>query len=141
MKDMAEQPQVTNFRLKFEAGRSFDLDDDMEFCPNLLTESDLVSLNSGSSDRSSSSGGSPETSPTQRNLEVSARFSLNSNVPAYVPGVPYHSPSSQMKIHQPAATRNLRAIPIVNPNTGLNMSSPPQSVSPAPARSLHTRRW
>lgn len=41
MKDMAEQPQVTNFRVKFEAGRSFDLDDDMEFCPNLLTESDV----------------------------------------------------------------------------------------------------
>jgi len=29
------------FRQKFEAGRSFDLDDDLEFCPNLLTESDV----------------------------------------------------------------------------------------------------
>jgi hypothetical protein len=41
MRELAEAPTVTAFRLRFEAGRSFDLDDDMEFCPNLLTEDDV----------------------------------------------------------------------------------------------------
>lgn len=42
MKDLsAETPAVTTFRNNFESGRSFDLDDDMEFCPKLLTESDV----------------------------------------------------------------------------------------------------
>jgi len=140
MKDMAEQPQVTNFRQKFEAGRSFDLDDDLEFCPNLLTESDLVSINSSSSDRSSSSG-SPESSPTQQPQEVASRFSLNSSVPSYVPGAAYHSSPSSIKIHQPAATRIRNAIPIVNPSTGISMSSPPQSVSPARMHQPIGRRW
>ena len=36
-----EAPTTTAFRLRFEAGRSFDLDDDLEFCPNLLTEDDV----------------------------------------------------------------------------------------------------
>lgn len=34
---MSEPPALTAFRARFEAGRSFDLDDDLEFCPNLLT--------------------------------------------------------------------------------------------------------
>jgi hypothetical protein len=41
MRELAEAPTVTAFRLRFEAGRSFDLDDDLEFCPNLLTEDDV----------------------------------------------------------------------------------------------------
>ena len=41
MKELTEAASVTTFRQKFEAGRSFDLDDDMEFCPSLLTESDV----------------------------------------------------------------------------------------------------
>ncbi len=28
-------------RARFEAGRSFDLDDDIEFCPALLTQDDV----------------------------------------------------------------------------------------------------
>lgn len=31
---------VTSFRQRYEAARTFDLDDDMLFCPNLLTDSD-----------------------------------------------------------------------------------------------------
>jgi len=34
---VSEAPALTAFRARFEAGRSFDLDDDLEFCPNLLT--------------------------------------------------------------------------------------------------------
>jgi Domain of unknown function (DUF4452) len=41
MKELTDTVSITAFRQKFEAGRSFDLDDDMEFCPALLTESDV----------------------------------------------------------------------------------------------------
>jgi hypothetical protein len=41
MRELAEAPAVTAFRVRFEAGRSFDLDDDLEFCPGLLTEDDV----------------------------------------------------------------------------------------------------
>lgn len=41
MRELAEAPAVSAFRARFEAGRSFDLDDDLEFCPNLLTEDDV----------------------------------------------------------------------------------------------------
>lgn len=41
MKELTESPPVSAFRARFEAGRSFDLDDDLEFCPGLLTEDDV----------------------------------------------------------------------------------------------------
>ena len=41
MKELTEAPAVSAFRARFEAGRSFDLDDDLEFCPGLLTEDDV----------------------------------------------------------------------------------------------------
>lgn len=41
MRELTDTAAINTFRQKFEAGRSFDLDDDMEFCPNLLTESDV----------------------------------------------------------------------------------------------------
>lgn len=41
MKELAESPPVSAFRARFEAGRSFDLDDDLEFCPGLLTDDDV----------------------------------------------------------------------------------------------------
>ncbi len=41
MKELAENLPVSAFRARFEAGRSFDLDDDLEFCPGLLTEDDV----------------------------------------------------------------------------------------------------
>lgn len=41
MKELAETPAQSAFRIRFEAGRSFDLDDDLEFCPGLLTEDDV----------------------------------------------------------------------------------------------------
>ena len=41
MKELTEAPAVSVFRARFEAGRSFDLDDDLEFCPGLLTEDDV----------------------------------------------------------------------------------------------------
>jgi len=125
---------VTNFRQRFEAGRSFDLDDDLEFCPTLLTDSDMHSIHSSSSDRSSLSSGSPEHSPQSHQVAPDT-FSLNSNSNPYIP---FQSQPTTLKLHQPAATRIRNAIPIVNPSTGIRMSSPPQSVSPGQAMG---RRW
>src|SRR4051812_45469520 len=76
-KDLEEAAVVTSFRQRFEAGRSFDLDDDLEFCPNLLTESDMVSIHSSSSDRSSLSSGSPESSPQSHQVAPDSNFTLN----------------------------------------------------------------
>jgi hypothetical protein len=132
-----EPPLVTSFRQRFEAGRSFDLDDDMEFCPNLLTESDMVSINSSSSDRSSLSSGSPASSPQSHQVAPDSGFTLNSNSNPYIPS--YQSQPTTLKLHQPAATRVRNAIPIVNPSTGISMPSPQQSVSPN--RMALGRRW
>lgn len=41
IKDANESMSLAAFRIKFEAGRSFELEDDMEFCPNLLTDNDV----------------------------------------------------------------------------------------------------
>jgi hypothetical protein len=41
MKELTESPPTSAFRVRFDAGRSFDLDDDLEFCPGLLTEDDV----------------------------------------------------------------------------------------------------
>jgi len=127
-----EAVAVTNFRQRFEAGRSFDLDDDMEFCPTLLTDSDMHSIHSSASDRSSLSSGSPEHSPQSHQVTPDT-FSLNSNSNPYIP---FQSQPTALKLHQPAAVR--RAIPIVNPNTGIRMTSPPSSISPGQAMG---RRW
>lgn len=108
MKELTESPPVSAFRARFEAGRSFDLDDDLEFCPGLLTEDDvrnhsrypndflrfacdenanksyeqqLQSIHSSSSDGSMSSG-SPQSSPLQHQIQpqqqVAPSFSLSS---------------------------------------------------------------
>lgn len=50
MKELTDPIIVNAFRVRFEAGRSFDLDDDLEFCPGLLTDDDVrlppIDLNS-----------------------------------------------------------------------------------------------
>lgn len=140
MKELSEPASVTNFRSQFEASRSFDLEDDMEFCPKLLTETDLVSISSASSDRSSLSSNSPNASPTQHPQQV-ASFSLNSTSPAFVPPAFHHAQQSTLKLHQPAATRTRNAIPIINPANGLTMSSPPPSVSPPRMQQQMRGRW
>jgi hypothetical protein len=135
-----EAAAVSSYRQRFEAGRSFDLDDDLEFCPNLLSETDMVSIHSSSSDRSSLSSGSPESSPQSHQVTPDAGFSLNSNSAPYIPS--YQSQPALLKLHQPAATRIRNAIPIVNPSTGIRMASPPHSLSPARMHQQSIgRRW
>jgi hypothetical protein len=130
MKELTETANLNAFRMKFEAGRSFDLEDDLEFCPGLLTETDLVSIHSASSERSSLASNSPASSPTQQPNTVAPPFSLNSTSPAFIPPS-YQSQQSTLKLHQPSATRARNAIPIINPATRISMASPPPSVSPA----------
>lgn len=140
MKELTESVSVSNFRSKFEAVRSFDLEDDMEFCPGLLTESDLVSIHSSSSERSSLASDSPQGSPTQQPTTIAPPFSLNSSSPPFVP--PTFQSHQSLKLHQPSATRARNAIPIINPLTGITMSSPPPSVSPARMQQQSIRgRW
>ncbi|SPO05294.1 uncharacterized protein DNG_07981 [Cephalotrichum gorgonifer] len=140
LKELSDSTALLAFRSRFEATRSFDLEDDLEFCPNLLSDIDLVSFHS-SSERSSLASGSPESSPTQHPQAVAPAFSLNSSSPPFVPPS-FQSQQSSMKLHQPAATRGRNAIPIINPNTGITMSSPPPSVSPARMQQTTIgRRW
>lgn len=158
MKELNESAAMSAFRTKFEAIRSFELEDDLEFCPGLLTESDvsssagshcssptlsdrvspqLVSISSAS-ERSSLASNSPDSSPTQQPNSVVSGFSLSSHSPPFVP--PSLSQAT-MKLHQPAATRGRNAIPIINPLTGISMASPPPSVSPARMQQAMGRRW
>ncbi|KKK21274.1 hypothetical protein ARAM_001270 [Aspergillus rambellii] len=144
MRELAEAPAVTAFRARFEAGRSFDLDDDLEFCPGLLTEDDLHSIHSASSDRSSLSSGSPDISPIQHQIQpvqqVTPSISLspassNSFIHSGVTGN-----LAQMNFQQPSAARTRKGIPIINPNTGMTMASPPTSISPGSIQNSQ-RRW
>ncbi|KAJ5279165.1 hypothetical protein N7478_004537 [Penicillium angulare] len=143
MRELAEAPAVTAFRARFEAGRSFDLDDDLEFCPNLLTDEDLHSIHSASSDRSSLSSGSPDTSPLQHQIQpvqqVTPAISLSpASANSYVHGVnPHHHQNYQQ---QQPANRTRKVIPIINPNTGMSLASPPSSISPAMMQTAQ-RRW
>ncbi|CAI7580897.1 unnamed protein product [Penicillium bialowiezense] len=146
MRELAEAPAVTAFRARFEAGRSFDLDDDLEFCPGLLTEDDLHSIHSAS-DRSSLSSGSPDTSPLQHQIQpvqqVTPSISLspaqtNSYVHPGVAGNPNHVNYHQQQ--QQPANRTRKVIPIINPSTGMTMTSPPSSISPAMMQTAQ-RRW
>lgn len=141
MKELTESAAVLSFRSQFETSRSFDLEDDMEFCPKLLTENDLVSISSASSDRSSLSSNSPKSSPTQHPQQVASSFSLNSATPAFIPPAFQSHQSGGLKLHQPAATRARNPIAIINPATGMSMSSPPPSVSPARMQQPVGRRW
>lgn len=153
-RDMIESPIFTAARARFEAGRSFDLDDDLEFCPGLLTEDDIQSIHSSSTDGSLASG-SPHSSPlqpqSQPSQQVTPSFSLSSASSNNYNSTNGLQPSShsqqQMKIHQPSALRTRNAIPIVNPNTGMRLPSPPSSVSPAMMQQQqqqqhsYQRRW
>lgn len=141
----AEAPHITAFRVRFEAGRSFDLDDDLEFCPNLLTDDERMSIHSSSSDRSSLSSGSPNASPiqhqTQPQQQVTPAISLSSTAAPFV-SPNFASMNDHMKIHQPSALRTRNVIPIVNPNTGRRVASPPSSISPGMMQqTTATRRW
>jgi hypothetical protein len=164
-----EPPNVAAFRVRFEAGRSFDLEDDELYCPNLLTfdevnhhqpgldtptlgslEADMFfqrqSIHSSSSDRSSLSSGSPESSPLQQQIQpqhVTPALSLSSAATsAYISPPTFMMTHDTLKLHQPSAVRTRNAIPIVNPSTGMRVASPPSSISPGMMQqTTAARRW
>lgn len=159
---VSEAPALTAFRARFEAGRSFDLDDDLEFCPNLLTWDEVCdgsvhdvvaafaytsqrqSVTSGSSDRSSLSSGSPQSSPLQHQIQphLTPALSLPSGAhSAYVSPPTSFAMNHNLKLHQPSAIRSRNPIPIVNPDTRTRMS-PPSSISPGMMQQATAqRRW
>ncbi|OQU94203.1 hypothetical protein CLAIMM_00593 [Cladophialophora immunda] len=144
---VTEPPSITAYRARFEAGRSFDLDDDLEFCPNLLTLDERQSVTSGSSDRSSLSSGSPNSSPLQSQIQpqqITPALSISSAATsAYMSPPSFAGHHSSLKIHQPSAIRSRNnAIPIVNPSTGNRIASPPSSISPGMMQqTTAARRW
>ncbi|KAK5069204.1 hypothetical protein LTS08_003373 [Lithohypha guttulata] len=134
-----EAPTLTTFRARFEAGRSFDLDDDLEFCPNLLTWDERQSVTSGSSDRSSLSSGSPDSSPLQHQIQPHMVPTLSLPTSSYV-SPPTAYAMNNLHLHQPSAIRTRKAIPIVNPDTRSRMS-PPSSISPSMMQQGQRPRW
>lgn len=129
-------PAVPTFIEKFEAGRSFDVEDDFAFIPELCTEEERIMMDSGS-DRSSTSSGSPQSSPLQHQVQPTA---------AYPHAAPYTTnlyQNNMLKFQQPSVPQRQRnAIPIVNPSTGMRVSSPPlSSPNRVPAHSLSRRAW
>ncbi|CCX06955.1 hypothetical protein FPQ18DRAFT_97087 [Pyronema domesticum] len=130
--ELTDSPAVPTFVEKFEAGRSFDVEDDFAFIPDLCTEEERIMMDSGS-DRSSTSSGSPQSSPLQHQVQPSA--------------YPYASTYNMqqqnvLKYSPPVPARQRNAIPIVNPSTGMRVPSPPLS---SPGRvgshSLSRRAW
>ncbi|EXJ84414.1 hypothetical protein A1O3_05081 [Capronia epimyces CBS 606.96] len=143
---VSEVPSLAAYRARFEAGRSFDLDDDLEFCPNLLSFDERQSVTSGSSDRSSLSSGSPESSPLQSQIQpqqITPSLSISSAATSAYMSPPTFANNNSLKIHQPSAIRSRNnAIPIVNPSTGTRIGSPPSSISPGMMQQVTTaRRW
>lgn len=170
-KEVPETPAYVDYLQRLEAAKSFEFDDDSEFCPfHLLTEDDvrflqarsmqgtrtlkkrsdsvmqLQSIHSSSaSDRGSLSSGSPEASPLQHQVQPTPSFLLSSAPNAYgaaPAGFGQHASHHQMKLHQPLAQRTRNAIPIVDPSTR-SVASPPLSVSPGRQmqQQYMGRRW
>ena len=161
-----EAPNVTAFRLRFEAGRSFDIEDDELYCPNLLTFDEVnhhqppqdgpapgipgadmwfqrQSIHSASSDRSSLSSGSPDSSPLQHQIQPQQGTpALSLSSATYISPPTFTTTHENLKLHQPSAVRTRNAIPIVNPSTGMRVPSPPSSISPGMMQQgTAARRW
>ena len=89
------------------------------------------------------SSGSPDTSPLQHQIQpvqqVTPSISLSpASANSYMhTGVAGNL--NQMNFQQPSVSRTRKVIPIVNPQTGMTLTSPPSSMSQA---MLHNqRRW
>jgi len=137
-------PSLSSAWYRYEAARSFDLDDDLEFCPGLLSEDEVHYINIAYSDRSSSASGSPNSSPLQMQIQPSS--STNSSYPSSQATTPNAVFNTNVKPQQlPSSSRQRNAIPIVNPNTGMRVSSPPLSSNASRAAAhpaqLPRRHW
>jgi hypothetical protein len=136
---MMEPTSIFEYREHLEQWISFDLEDDLEFCPNLVTDNDLTSHSSGS-ERSSLAGDSPTPSPLQMAQTVMPSLSftsssLSSSSSSSLP--PNLASQHPMPLYQPVASRTRNAIPIINPATGL----PSPTSSPNHMLQSVARRW
>ena len=136
MKELTESPPVSAFRLRFEAGRSFDLDDDLEFCPGLLTEDDVSRLSRGSTPLSLLDVTDESSSPQIQSIHSSSSDgSLSSGSPQSSPVQPQLQPSQQV---QPSFSHASASNSNYNPITGFQSTSSAQQQmkihQPAPFR-------
>ncbi|CAI6254549.1 unnamed protein product [Periconia digitata] len=169
-KEFVEPPTLLAFRRDFEAARSFDLEDDENFCPfHLLTEDDVSAMtpllppqrlcHSALSSQqhalthdeqlqSIHSSGSDRSSLSSGSPDQSPLQHQLQPTPSFVlssapnPYTPanFQSSHAQTKLHQPLAQRTRNAIPIVDPSTRA-VASPPPSVSPNRQMQQQFRRW
>jgi len=104
------------------------------------------SIHSSASDRSSMSSGSPDSSPLQHQVQPAQQIPTNISLsPAssasYNPSSVLSSNFNQLSYQQQSAARVRRSIPIVNPATGVTLSSPPTSISPGIMQASQRRWW
>ncbi|CAA93603.2 DUF4452 family conserved fungal protein [Schizosaccharomyces pombe] len=101
--------QLNDFRASFEKARTFDMEDDLEFCPSLSDE-ELVSIyqSTGLSPTSSS----PSLSPMTPNLYPNVLPNVHPGVSNYT-----HHPLSGLHQNVGSRTRKSSGIPIIDPVT------------------------
>lgn len=103
----------------------------------------LHSIHSASSDRSSLSSGSPDTSPIQHQIQPVQQVTPSISLSPASSNTYLHSGVgnyNQAGFQQPSAARTRKVIPIINPNTGMTLTSPPNSISPGQMQNAQ-RRW
>lgn len=80
--------------------------------------------------------------PAQHQVTPSISLSPGPSTTSYVNNVAAAAMNSNinaMHFQQPAAARTRKVIPIVNPQTGVTLSSPPNSINPSLMQ--NQRRW
>lgn len=109
--DLYAMSTATPFKasiMKFNAGRSFDFEDDVEFCPT-LTEEDLLLARYSSSNHSSPVSVSASISPSQAHYASPARL--------------YNGrPESPLVRHAQTPSRPKKILEIVDPNIHSRMN-------------------
>ncbi|CAN6674936.1 hypothetical protein TRVA0_073S00232 [Trichomonascus vanleenenianus] len=123
--------QLNVSKVKFNAGRSFDFEDDVEFCPALSEEeiNYARTIYGSSSPYSYSSGMSSASStpPHSATTNVNDMMLMNSN--AYYLGSPVSRNASLNGVSRGSARRE-RALEIIDPVTGGRVTSPVMTASP-----------
>ncbi|VEU24034.1 DEKNAAC105187 [Brettanomyces naardenensis] len=111
-------------RARFMSSKGFELEDDIEFCP------DIMNLANASSNSSNSS--TPQTSPTQDQASPASSGSVPHSGTAYYGSIQFKSQAvgaSLPRVHTPRVRKTLD---IVNPHTGMRIES--SKLSPQAAK-------
>lgn len=131
-KEVQTAPDYSDYMARLEAAKSFDLEDDMSFCPfHLLTEDDVGAMNiineeyntdfqqlqsihsATMSERGSASSGSPDSSPLQHQIhphpQPNPSLLLSPSGVAFIPGQNSMSTGmhgAQFNVHLPQSALN-----------------------------------